>query len=120
MASRDLTGYRLGWEKERMREKQALRNRHERAMTQARVAGEHLKQKYGCRVFLYGSIIDEERFLDHSDIDMAISDLGVEVDFWVVYSEVMKILHPFGFDLVELERIEAEVRDHILQKGVEV
>ncbi|MBU4532062.1 MAG: nucleotidyltransferase domain-containing protein [Eubacteriales bacterium] len=103
-----------------MREKQALKNRYERAMTQARVAADHLKKKYGCRVFLFGSIVNEQRFMDHSDIDMAVAGVGTEVNFWVLYSEVMKILHPFEFYLVELERIEADVCDHVLQKGLEL
>ncbi len=58
--------------------------------------------------------------MEHSDIDMAVANLGCEINFWRLYAEVMSILHPFDFDLIELERIDLEVREYILQKGLEL
>jgi len=89
-------------------------------MERVRRAAGHLKKNYGCKVTLFGSLLREDRFMEHSDIDIAVSGLSDEVNFWKMYSEVMDILAPFDFDLVELEKIEPEVQDYILKGGVEL
>jgi len=79
-------------------------------MERVRRAAVHLKKNYGCKVILFGSLLREDRFMEHSDIDIALSGLSDKVNFWKLYSEVMDILAPFDFDLVELEKIEPEIR----------
>ncbi|KAF1086390.1 hypothetical protein SPSYN_00108 [Sporotomaculum syntrophicum] len=115
-----LAGYRAGWLKRKKKKEQELQARYQKAITLAYKAAEHLKQNYQCRVFLFGSLLEKEKFMEHSDIDLAIANLNNEINFWRVYAEVMNILHPFDFDLIELERIDPEVRDYILQKGLEL
>lgn len=113
-------GYRAGWQQlTRQREKE-LETRYEKAIKQVRLAAEHLKQKYNCKVFLFGSLVDKNKYMNHSDIDIAVSGVGIDVNFWQLYSEVMDILHPFDFDLVEMEKIDPEVRDYILDVGLEL
>ncbi len=56
----------------------------------------------------------------HSDIDIAVSGLDTNINFWRLYSEVMDILAPFDFDLIELDKVDPEVREFILREGTEL
>ena len=120
LTPKQLAGYRAGWLERKKKRGQELEARYKKAITLARKAAEHLKQAYQCRVFLFGSLLEKDKFMEHSDIDIATLNLSSEQNFWRVYAEVMDILHPFDFDLIELERIDPEVRDYILQKGLEL
>ncbi|WP_027364673.1 nucleotidyltransferase family protein [Desulfotruncus alcoholivorax] len=120
LTPKQLTGYRAGWLERKKKKEQELELRYQKATALAHKAAEHLKQKYHCQVFLFGSLLSKESFMEHSDIDIAIANLDSDKNFWQVYSEVMGILHPFDFDLIELERIDWEVRNYILQKGLEL
>ncbi|OPY57965.1 MAG: hypothetical protein A4E55_01270 [Pelotomaculum sp. PtaU1.Bin035] len=115
-----LDRYRAGWLEYKQRKELDLAVRYNDAMARARLAAGHIKQRYKCRVFLFGSLLLKDRFGEHSDIDLAVADLAPETNFWQLYSEVMNILHPFDFDLVELERVDPAVRENILKGGVEL
>jgi len=117
---KQLECYRAGWLEYRKRKEQNLAGRYNDAMDRARLAANHIKQQYNCRVFLFGSLLLKDKFMEHSDIDLAVADLTPGVNFWQLYSDVMNILHPFDFDLVELERIDPMVREHILKRGIEL
>lgn len=118
--SEQLSKYRAGWREHQKQKEQHLARRYSQAMERVRRAAVHLKKNYGCKVILFGSLLREDRFMEHSDIDIALSGLSDKVNFWKLYSEVMDILAPFDFDLVELEKIEPEIRDYILKGGVEL
>jgi predicted nucleotidyltransferase len=115
-----LEGYRTGWQKRKKIQEENLTNRYNTAMAKASLAISAIKQKYKCKAFLFGSLLHKEEFLEHSDIDIAVAGLAPEINFWQLYSEVMDILHPFDFDLVELERIDPEVREYIVREGMEL
>ncbi|MFZ5633361.1 MAG: nucleotidyltransferase family protein [Bacillota bacterium] len=115
-----LESYRAGWRKYRQQKEQFLADRRRQAMEKAWLAAGHLKRQYGCKTYLFGSLAREGGFMEHSGIDLAVSAPPGRVNFWQLYSEVMNILAPFEFDLVELERIDPEVRDYILREGVEL
>ncbi|MBF7081602.1 nucleotidyltransferase domain-containing protein [Desulfallas sp. Bu1-1] len=112
--------YRDGWREYKKQKEQQLARRYRQATDRVRRAAVHLKQNYGCKVILFGSLLREERFMEHSDIDIAVSGLNNQANFWKLYSEVMDILAPFDFDLVELEKIDPEVREYILKEGMEL
>ncbi|MHB8917113.1 MAG: nucleotidyltransferase family protein [Desulfocucumaceae bacterium] len=115
-----ISRYRSGWREDQKRKEQLLARRYHEAMERVRRAASHLKKNYGCTVTLFGSLLREDLFMEHSDIDIAVSGLSGEVSFWKLYSEVMDILAPFDFDLVELEKIDPEVRNYILKGGLEL
>jgi len=117
---KQLDRYRAGWLEYKKRKERDLASRYDDAMTRARLAAGYIKQQYNCRVFLFGSLLLKDKFMEHSDIDLAVADLAPEVNFWQLYSDVMNILHPFDFDLVEVERIDPVIREYILKKGVEL
>jgi predicted nucleotidyltransferase len=120
LTPKQLADYRAGWLEQKKKKERERQARYQKAITLARKAAEHLKQNYQCRVFLFGSLLEKGKFMEHSDIDIAIASLGNEHNFWRVYAEIMDILHPFDFDLIELERIDPEVRDYVLQRGLEL
>ena len=120
LTPKQLAGYRAGWQEQKRKQEKELEARYQKATVMAHKAAEHLKQKYQCQVYLFGSLLRKEKFMEHSDIDIAIANLDSKKNFWRIYSEVMGILHPFDFDLIELERIDPEVRDYILQEGLEL
>jgi predicted nucleotidyltransferase len=115
-----LNNYRFGWREHKKQKEQQLARRYRQAMERARRAAGYLKQHYGCKVILFGSLLREEKFMEHSDVDIVVSGLGNQVNFWRLYSEVMDILAPFDFDLVELENVDSDVREYILKEGVEL
>ncbi|SFH06718.1 Predicted nucleotidyltransferase [Desulfotomaculum arcticum] len=120
LTPRQLAVYRTGWREHKKQKEQQLIRRYRHAMERVRLAAAHLKQYYGCKVILFGSLLREDRFMEHSDIDIAVSGLNNRENFWKLYSEVMDILAPFDFDLVELERIDPEVREYIQKEGMEL
>jgi len=115
-----LESYRSGWREYKRQRDQDLASRHRHAMAKTHLAAEHLKRHYKCRVYLFGSMVREDRFTDRSDIDLAVLNLDSQTNFWKLYSEVMNILSPFDFDLVEMERIDPDVRQYILKEGMEL
>lgn len=120
LTPRQIAQYRSAWREHKKQKEEQLAKRYKYAIEHTERAACHLKQNYGCKVILFGSLLQKDRFMEHSDIDIAISGLKNRGNFWQVYAEVMDILAPFDFDLVELERIDPEVREYILKEGVEL
>jgi len=117
LTSEQISQYRSGWREHQKQKEQQLSRRYSEAMERVRRAAGHLKKNYGCKVTLFGSLLQKDKFMEHSDIDIAVSGLSSKTNFWKLYSEVMDILAPFEFDLVE---IDPEVRDYLIKGGVEL
>lgn len=115
-----LDSYRSGWQKRKKIEEENLNKRYEEAMSKTWLAASAIKQKYNFKAFLFGSLLHKDKFKEHSDIDIAVAELARGTNFWQLYSEVMDILRPFDFDLIELEKIDPEVRKYILLEGKEL
>jgi Nucleotidyltransferase domain. len=100
--------------------KKALVRRKEEAQEKARRAAALIRSRGGGRVFLFGSLVPGRNFWEHSDIDLAVSGLPSEVNFWQLYADVLAQVEPFRADLVILEEAPAELRQQILREGVEL
>lgn len=111
---------RAGIKKRRQLKKQALALRKEQAREKARQAADLIRSRGGRRVFLFGSLAHGKSFWEHSDIDLAVSGLSREVNFWQLYADVLARVEPFQADLVILEEAPAELRQQILREGVEL
>ncbi len=118
LTPQQLAKYRSGWREQKKQKEQQLAQRYRQAMDRARLTADHLKQNYGCKVILFGSLLRENKFMEHSDIDIAICGLSDRVNFRKMYAEAIDILSPFV--PVELERIDPEVRDYIIKEGVKL
>ncbi|SDM50054.1 nucleotidyltransferase family protein [Halarsenatibacter silvermanii] len=76
-----------------------------------------LAKKYNPeKIYLFGSLLDRDKFCAGSDIDLAISGLEAEdyLDFWGDLEE--RLQH--SFDLVNLETADNRLNQFIRQEGV--
>lgn len=82
-------------------------------------AAEVLVEVFGAeQVYLIGSLTSEERFAESSDVDMAVSGLGVEKYFGAL-SRIWR-LFPKGMelDLIPMEEADEYLKSKILTEGV--
>jgi uncharacterized protein len=108
-----LEAWRLRWRESADRRRKSVAEAREKASRCARL----LADRFGARrVWLYGSILREDRFdPGYSDIDLAVE--GLSGDFWKALSAVSKLAHPVQVDLREIEAACPELRDVILSEG---
>lgn len=67
------------------------------------------------RVWLFGSILDPERFDERSDIDVACE--GLPPERFLEALGVLERTGPFPFDLVRIESCSSELADRIRREG---
>ena len=105
----------------RRREKErelARKARHARAWELAREAAAMLKKDFGAtRVAAFGSLLDEERFSEWSDIDLAA--WGVE-DYFLAVARLQDLDADFKIDLVAVPHCKPSLLEHIEREGVEL
>jgi len=111
---------RAGIKNRQQLKKKAFARRKEEAREKARQAAALIRSRGGRRVFLFGSLARGGNFWEHSDIDLAVSGLPREVNFWQLYADVLAQVEPFQADLVILEEAPAELRQQILREGEEL
>ncbi len=68
------------------------------------------------RIFIWGSLLDKDKFRDYSDIDIAIEGSFSAKEFFDMYGKAEKMTD-FPLDIVELDKIEPEFRDSIMRRG---
>ena len=68
------------------------------------------------RIYHWGSLLHEERFSAHSDIDIAVEGLTDAEEYFNLIGDVMKISN-FKIDLVQMEKIEPEFAESIKENG---
>jgi predicted nucleotidyltransferase len=100
-------------------ERRALQERYQRAWVLARRVAVLLRERYAAqRVVLFGSLLYQEHFTAHSDVDLAVwgilwpeylhalgevldLDVGIEIDLVDA-----ACCHPLLFDVIENEGVE--------------
>jgi predicted nucleotidyltransferase len=70
-------------------------------------------------VYQWGSLLNRRRFLEFSDIDIAIEGIREPATFFELYGKADR-LTSLPLDLVALEQIEPEFADIIRSRGVKV
>ncbi|RCW58650.1 nucleotidyltransferase family protein [Halanaerobium sp. ST460_2HS_T2] len=79
-----------------------------------------LKEKYNVeKVVLFGSVLNEDKFHLHSDVDLAVFGLKDEL-FFKAYAEVMNILSGFEVDLLDYKECRESFKKEIKERGVEL
>ncbi|MCX7726831.1 MAG: nucleotidyltransferase domain-containing protein [Chitinispirillaceae bacterium] len=68
------------------------------------------------RIYIWGSLLDSEKFDQNSDIDIAIEGLKNPKDWFDIVGKAMKITL-FPLDIIELENIDPIDRSYILSRG---
>lgn len=93
---------------------------HRRARQDARHAAALLKSEFGAsRVFLFGSVAQEEHLSPHSDIDLAVEGLPPE-NYYEAVARVQSVTSGPSVDLVRLDRCSDSLRRKIKDTGIEL
>ena len=108
--------------KEFLNRKHQARNRElhkhfETAWKDFEIITEMIKNKYNPnRIYQWGSLLDENKFSEISDIDIAVEGIKSSEDFFALYGEATEMTE-FQLDIVEMEKIIPEHADSIKQNG---
>ena len=68
------------------------------------------------RIYQWGSLLDRKRFSEISDLDIAVEGLNGPADFFQVLGIAMNGT-ALPVDIVELEKVPAEVAERIRKRG---
>ena len=83
-------------------------------------AAAYLKKEYSVKkVLLFGSLVQQDFFHDHSDIDIAVEGLP-EKYYYKAVSEIMDLVQDFTIDIVDLNACKPGLKKRILQDGIEL
>ncbi len=107
----------LDREKEVERELDACRDD---AKGLAEAGAKLLRDRYGARhVILFGSLVGDGYFHQHSDIDLAVEGID-EVQYYRAVADLLALDPDFQFDLVMIEEAGPELKEIIRSQGVEI
>ncbi len=91
------------------------------ALKKANYAAEIVKSKYpGIELFLFGSVIWNNVFTDHSDIDIAVKGLKCSREYLKIYGYICDAVSPFDVDVVLLEEVSENLRQRITEEGLKL
>jgi predicted nucleotidyltransferase len=109
--------YAAGWRKREETRKAALEERKKDALYKTQKAADFLKERYGVRVYLFGSLA-WGGFWERSDIDMAVEGFSDTKNYLKLYGEVWNIISNYNLDLVLIQDIDEDFKKKILTRGV--
>ena len=104
-------------DKERRR-RARVDERYARATRDARaIISEIVAQVNPRRIYQWGSLLDRKRFSEISDLDIAVEGLRGPAEFFQVLGIAMNGT-ALPVDVVELEKVPADVADRIRKRGI--
>ncbi len=111
--------YRTAWkERSRIDEEKKLKLFQEAKKT-AKYAARILVDEFGAeRVYLFGSLLDKDDFAIHSDIDIAVEGLKIELYFKALSRIWEGLPKGVSLDLVPVEDADSYIKSKILTAGV--
>ena len=99
------------------RRRLAVDERYARATRDARaIVSEIAAQVNPRRIYQWGSLLDRERFSEISDLDIAVEGLNGPAEFFRILGIAMNGT-AFPVDVVELEKVPADVAERIRKRG---
>ena len=99
------------------KEKKKLKKKHQKAREEAEKAASILKEEFKVeKVWLFGSILQEEKFHERSDIDLAASGIPPEM-FYKALGKIMRKVEGFQVDLVDMDDARESLRKRIKREG---
>ena len=108
--------YKKAWEKRRRKTADRNRRFSIQVREDARRIADHLGSRYGVkRVFLFGSILEEEKFNENSDLDMAVVGMK-KADFYKALADISQMTE-FNIDLKPLEDCAESFRKRVKEEG---
>jgi uncharacterized protein len=112
--------YKSALRERRAAEKVQLSERRGRAWSVARRAAQVLKEQFGAeRVVLFGSLTQEERFTEWSDIDIAVWGIAPEDTFRAI-GTLVGFDKEFRIDLVDVNICRPALLASVEREGVEL
>ena len=99
------------------RRRERLDERYAQATRDARaIVSEIAAQVNPRRIYQWGSLLDRKRFSEISDLDIAVEGLNGPAEFFQVLGIAMNAT-VFPVDVVELEKLPADVAKRIRMRG---
>ena len=99
------------------RRRARIDERYARATRDARaIVSEIAAQVNPRRIYQWGSLLDRQRFSEISDLDIAVEGLNGPAEFFEVLGIAMNATS-LPVDVVELEKVPADVADRIRTRG---
>ena len=112
--------YRKTSKRREEEELRILRLRFQKAWRLARLAATFLNKNFGVRkVFVYGSLLNEELFHLKSDIDLAVSGLD-EKYYYLAQGQLLALDPEFEIDLILIEDASESLKEKIDSEGIEI
>ena len=116
MAEAELAEYKRHWRERAEREAARRCELATRARSEARRVAHMLVHEFGAsRVYLFGSLVQDDRFHERSDIDLAVEGIAPE-RFFKVWAAV-GAHSDVPIELVDLDEVGELMRTLILQYG---
>jgi len=75
-----------------------------------------VEHEYAARIYQWGSLLDEKRFTEISDIDIALEGCPSAEAFFSAYGEAAELTR-FPLDMIELDKVEPLHAESIKRKG---
>jgi len=108
--------YIKAWEKRIIEKRRERANLREQAEREAQVLANILYTKYSAtNVYLFGSSLEEERFNENSDIDLAVEGLPGSIFFDAVGELLLRA--KFSLNLIPLRNCSESLRKKIITTG---
>lgn len=94
------------------------RARYDELRGQARRIAAALRERFGedVRVYLFGSLLEPDRFRGSSDIDLAVEGLE-PAEYWKAWSVADRLASGATVDFVRLESASDTLREHVRRSG---
>jgi predicted nucleotidyltransferase len=117
--TQDLSEYVEAWRERLAKQKGEQRMRAQELRQVARTCARRLVQDFGAsKVYLFGSLVEEELVHDRSDIDLAVEGLEGRLYFKAL-RELWRLLPEGGeLDLVPLEQARPDLTRRVTTEGV--
>jgi predicted nucleotidyltransferase len=91
------------------------------ALKKINYAAEIVKEKYPyLELYLFGSLIWNNFFTEHSDIDVAVKGLKDKTKFLDLYGLIWDSVLPFNVDVIPLENATDNLRQRIINEGLKL
>lgn len=99
-------------------EKILLKERYKKALQLAKEVSKILYEKYRAeKVYLVGSLKDEELFTKWSDIDLAVSGIPPHLYFKAI-AEILYLSKEFKIDIIDLDNCEERIKEKLISEGI--
>ena len=112
--------YRQTAKRREEEERRNLKLRFQEAWRVARLAADFLFKNFGaCKVFVFGSLLNEELFHLKSDIDLAVLGLD-EKHYYRAQGQLLALDSEFEIDLILMEEASESLKEKIESEGIEI